>query len=109
MSFSELIIILIVIVLVIKPEDLPSIFKQIRKFRSYFTDTKNEILSQMNISLDGNELGQNQDEINDYLKKISDMGSHYNGEYDLDKIRKHYENLLEEKITTTIISENKPT
>lgn len=66
-------------------------------------DTKNEIISQMNLSIDGKELDQNQDEINNYLKKISDIGGHYNGDYDLNNIKKYYENLLEEKVKDPIV------
>ena len=100
MSSSELFLILLVGLLVLRPEDIPNFFKQIRRWYNFWLDTKKSLISKIDLSLDTDKNFNSQDHeiINDYLKKISDMGSCYNGEYDLDKVQKFYEKILEESI-----------
>ncbi len=91
MSIGELLIILLVMILVIKPSDWPIIFKKINSFKNSALKFKKELLSNLDPTTD--DAFSSQEEINFYLEKIFKAGGVYEGDYDLEKIKKTYDDL----------------
>lgn len=92
MSFAELILIAIISLVVLKPDDLKSIAKFVRDTISYFSKLKEEIWGMMD---DEKSLPQkDQEQINHYLAKIIQMSGKYEGEYDLPSVKACYHKLL---------------
>ncbi len=90
LSFGEILLILLVAILILKPEDLPSIMKyflklkkQIFKIKEYFGKVFHEIEEK---ALSKDEIN----EINGYVKKIQELGFTYEGEYNAEDLRKYY-------------------
>jgi Sec-independent protein translocase protein TatA len=103
MSFSELLVIVIVGVLLLKPEDLPKILRKLKELQSFINNTRREIFSHINLEESSNkaqELKENISEVNFYLEKISGLGGEYQGEYSLDEIKKHYHSLVKKQIAS---------
>ncbi|PCJ24427.1 MAG: hypothetical protein COA94_07375 [Rickettsiales bacterium] len=107
MSLFEFIVVLIVALLVVKPEDLPKIVKKFKQMQSFITNTKKEIISQISIDDELEEIMQDSsspnlnkemEQVNYYLEKISNIGPEYEGEYSLAAIKKHYLKLVKEKM-----------
>ena len=96
MSLFELLVILLVGFLVIKPEDLPKIFVKIKELRSFMTDTKNVIINHIDPKLESIE--DDMEQMNYYLEKIAKIGSEYEGEYSLQAIKDYYRNLVKKRI-----------
>lgn len=94
MSISEILLVIVVALLVVKPEDLPEIIKFCKKISAYFYKVKKDILSLMEDEED--DLA----EINKYLLKISALDAKYNGEYRLHEIRSFYHQLLKKSSDT---------
>lgn len=90
MSLTELLIVMIVGALVLKPEDLKIVVKSVRNFTRYLGKIKDEIFK----SIDDDE---DQDQINNYMKKILAMSGKYEGEYDLPSIKAYYHKLIIEQ------------
>ena len=105
MSLFELIVILIVGFLVMKPEDIPKIMAKIREIKSFITNTKQEIISHLDldnaklpkksISI---EIEDEMEQMNFYLTKIANLESEYEGEYSLPLIKDHYRKLVKNKM-----------
>lgn len=91
MSFAELILIALVSLIVLKPDDLKSIAKFARDTISYFGKLKEEIWSMIN---DEHIEHKDQEQINNYLAKIIQMSGKYEGEYDLPSVKACYHKLL---------------
>lgn len=87
MSITEILVVLLIALLVIKPEDVPTILKYIRNIRRYLRNLSSDIMSK----LDDEERPE---EINRYLEKIIALGDKYEGEYDLEQIKAYYSKLL---------------
>lgn len=104
MSLFEILIILLVSFLVIKPEDLPAILKKIQGFKKFIISTKEEVFSHFDQDIIGknnlnNDLLEHEmDQVNFYLEKISNLDSEYNGDYSLPSIKNHYRQLINKKI-----------
>lgn len=96
MSFSEILVILIVSVFCIKPQDLKEILDYIRQFRRFIKTNQQKINSYLELD-EGqrgsiiSDLGLN--EMNIYLAKILSLGYEYSGEYNIDEIKKYYESI----------------
>lgn len=100
MSFSEFLIILLVALFAVKPKDIPTILKKIKRIKSFIFDTKSEILSQIGMDKVAREVGtltHNTDEMNFYLEKIIKLDGVYEGEYSIDSLKKRYNNLIQQK------------
>ncbi len=96
MSFSELIVVLIVILLVVRQEDIPVILSKFNQIKNYFDNIKKEIFDSLNEST---EIESHDTELlNFYLQKIILIESHYDGEYSLKQLRDKYNKLMEKKI-----------
>lgn len=97
MGISEILVILVVAVLLTKPEDIPKIAKKIRQVRKYFRNLKSDIASHFDLGEEKFE-DQDHDKINYYLEKIASHGQTYDGEYDLDQIKKYFNSIISKKI-----------
>jgi len=105
MSLFEFLVVIIVGILVVKPEDLPKILTKFKEIRAFIENTKKEIMSHLDpiselkeVALEN--LNQDMDQINFYLEKISNLGSEYDGDYSLTSIKNHYHKIIKEKIDT---------
>lgn len=108
-SYSELVIIVLVSLFVMKPKDIVYIKNIFKSVRDIFDNAKNvvfdavEKLDDQDNTIDHKRIDQNKQidhtcEINFYISKITSLGSTYEGEYDLHKIRKRYYEILKEQI-----------
>jgi hypothetical protein len=87
MSILEILIILLVAVLVLKPEDIPLIIRFINNIRSYFLGIQIDIMKQFEEPSDAEEM-------NRYLGKIIELDGKYDGKYDIHTIKSYYHKLL---------------
>lgn len=90
MSLPELLIVMFVGVFVLKPADMKAVIKAVRNFTKYLSKIKDEIFA----SIDEPE---DQEQINNYMKKILSISGKYEGEYDLPSIKAYYHKLLIEQ------------
>lgn len=90
MSITEILLILLVALLVLKPEDIPAILKNIRYIRRYFSRLHRDIMEQFEEPDDVNE-------VNKYLEKIVELEGKYEGEYSLSVIKPYYYKLLKSR------------
>ncbi len=95
MSLFELLVVFIVGLFLIKPEDFPEIFKKIKSTRKYFAKIKLDFLAYFDEELakDTKIIHDDFKQINFYLERIANLGASYEGEYSLDKIRDYYKKL----------------
>ena len=101
-SFGEIIVILIVILLFINPKDIPYIIKYIKYIKSHFNNLNSEFESITNKIVSETESitfndKQDLDEINHLLKEICDNGGQYDGDYDLKKIKIEHKKIISVK------------
>ncbi len=114
MSLFELLLIVIVSLLIMKPEDLPKILEKIREVKSFITNTKQEIMSHLDadktklskksISVD---LEDEMEQMNFYLQKIANLDSEYDGEYSLSSIKDYYRKLVKDKMNHEMKNKSK--
>ncbi len=108
MSLFELMVILLIGFLMIKPKDLPKLIKKFKEVRSFITQTKKEINSYIEPPANFNEKKQSKDlnyemkQMNFYLEKIANLDSKYEGDYSLSSVKEHYRKLINEKIKKEI-------
>lgn len=109
MSLFEILVILIVSLLVVKPEDIPHIMKKMKEYRAFITNTKKEIFSYFDpdINIKNNKdssknLDMQMEQMNFYLERISNLGSEYKGDYSLESVKEHYRKLMNQKISTEL-------
>lgn len=100
MSFGELCVVAVVAIVIMKPEDLPIIIKKFKYVKKYFENLKTEIVGffDKELQLDNKELESNVDEINQYIKKIINIGGTYEGDYSLQDIKDKYKQLVLKKV-----------
>lgn len=101
MSLFELIVIVLVAFLVLKPEDIPKIFSEFKKLRKLLVKTKEEIVSYIDpdSAIPPESDLKDLDLINYYLEKIAHIGGEYNGNYSLNEIKQYYQQLVQKKIS----------
>ena len=98
MSFSELLVVFFVGVFLIKPADIPTIYKKLREIFLYFNTVKNEILKELDkLAPDTKDDHDSREQINFYLQKIMELDEVYNGDYSLNDVRAFYHRLLIQK------------
>ncbi|MES2215618.1 MAG: DUF2672 domain-containing protein [Pseudomonadota bacterium] len=95
MSITEILLILIIAVLVLKPEDIPSIFKNIRAARKYLQGLYKDIMHHLEEPKNSPE---NVNEMNKYLGKIIELEGKYDGKYEIDDIKAYYHKLLKTQV-----------
>ena len=100
MSIGEMLVILIVAILVMKPEDIPLLLKKTRQLKLYILQLRKDLKDHLddNIINDQELLKSDITEINLYLQKISDMGRHYIGDYSLDDIKTKYQSIIMQEV-----------
>ena len=97
MSGGEIIIILLVLILIIKPEDLPKLLSIFRKIKMYFDVLQSEVSQCMSeIEQEAIQLTE-EEKINIYLARIIDLGYVYEGELNFKEIQQFYYKLLQDK------------
>ncbi len=108
MSLFEILVVLIVALLVVKPEDIPQIVKKLKELRAFVTNTKKEIFAHFDPDINktnknsSENLDMQMEQMNFYLEKISDLGSEYKGEYSLESVKEHYRKLMNQKISAEL-------
>lgn len=111
MSLFEIFVILIVGILVAKPEDLPHIVKKIKELRAFINKTKKELLANLDpiaeiqnsiLNEDPIDLEEETEQMNVYLSKIANLGHEYAGEYSLSEIKNYYRAIVQNKIKENI-------
>jgi Sec-independent protein translocase protein TatA len=104
MSIFELLVIVLVCFLVIKPEDIPIILAKIKKIKAFIFETKQEIMSHIDPESstskksDNVDFEQETDQMNFYLGKIANLGFEYEGQYTLESIKKYYQLIIKQKM-----------
>ncbi len=105
MSLFELLLIVIISLLVMKPEDIPKILAKIREIKSFISGTKQEIMSHLDVDNTklskksiSTDLEDEMEQMNFYLQKIANLDSEYDGEYSLPLIKDHYRKLVKDKM-----------
>lgn len=92
-SIGEIIIVAIIALLVVKPDDIPvllrSVFNIRDKFSSLVHNVKGSVdsaLASVHDEISGDEF----EEVNIYLKKIMQSGKEYKGDYTLSSVKAFY-------------------
>lgn len=95
-----MLVVLIVAILVMKPEDIPFLLQKMRQLKLYVLQLKQDFKDHLDDEIvhDQRLLKSDIAEINHYLQKISDMGQQYIGDYSLDDIRKKYQSMVMQEI-----------
>ncbi|HJD55629.1 MAG TPA: DUF2672 domain-containing protein [Rickettsia endosymbiont of Pyrocoelia pectoralis] len=94
MSWTQLILTFLITILVIKPNEIFLIAKQVKKIKLYLYNLKSFIMK-------NNCLIKNKSDtkkINFYLQKIIALEGEYEGNYDLITIKEKYHKLIESTI-----------
>lgn len=105
MSFAEITLVLLLAFLLFDLKDFESIikelakiFREISKFKNQLTNELENLTAQPKQNDLINNISQNTEaniiQINQYLSKIIEFGGQYQGEYELDQIKKYYFELL---------------
>ena len=109
MSLFEILVILVVSLLVLKPKDVPQIISKLKELRAFVTTTKKEFLSHFDLDVNQDasknsliNLDDQMEQMNFYLEKIGDLNSEYKGEYSLESVKEHYRKLMNQKISTEL-------
>ena len=110
MSFAELFVVFLVATIVLSPKEIKQIIFYFQKIQSIFQNIKKDFLQNIisanqDLIKDSDLILKEVQEINFYLTQISNSGSLYQGEYNLEKIKKHYET-LQNNISKTHLLEN---
>lgn len=100
MSFGELIVIVIIAIFVIKPEDLPIIMKKLLQLQKSFRNFKNNALSYIEetIEADDKKIIDDVNDINFYLQKIISIEGNYEGEYSKKAVKDKYQEIIKNQI-----------
>mgnify|MGYP000482276358 CR=1 FL=1 len=102
MSFSEILVILIVSIFCITPQDLKEILAKIQQIKKFVKSSQQKINSYLELDEERNhgsimsDFGV--DEINTYLAKILSLGHEYSGEYNIDDIKKYYDSIAKPNV-----------
>lgn len=104
MSIFEFFVVIIVGLLVLKPEDVPQVIEKFKEVKLFFSQAKREIKSSIESIpefkelMHSDDLESDSDQMNTYLEKIANLGSVYEGEYSLISIRNHYNRIIQKEL-----------
>lgn len=90
MTISEILLVLCIAVILVKPEDIPGIVKYIKRIIKYLRAIQKEVMDHFD-EVDDVE------EMNLYLEKIASMNHKYEGEYDLASVKLYYHKLIKKQ------------
>ena len=100
LSLSEIVVVIIVCIIVVKPKDIPTIIKYFRKFKILIKNLQSEfyhVIKDLDSNITNNSTANNTQffeeqvqELNYYLEKIHDSGIRYNGDYEINEVKTFY-------------------
>lgn len=101
MSFLEILVILIVALFTIKPEDIPLILRKVKSVQSNLEQAKKNLWTyfsetETNLSLEKEITEFSQ--LNFYLEKIAALEAEYQGDYQLESVKEYYRQLMNKKL-----------
>ncbi len=101
MSLGETLVVILVAMIVMKPEDIPTIIKKIQEFKLYYSAIKNQLLTYVtkDLKINSGILVDNPEQLNFYLEKIINIQGYYDGNYSLEELRARYNELIKIKST----------
>lgn len=101
MSLGEILVVMLVALIVMKPEDIPIIIKKIQEFKLYCSAVKNQALVYItkDLEIDSDIVENNAEQLNFYLEKIINIQGYYDGNYSLDELKTKYDKLIKIKST----------
>ncbi|WP_375318856.1 DUF2672 domain-containing protein [Candidatus Tisiphia endosymbiont of Oplodontha viridula] len=101
MSLGEILVVMLVAMIVTKPEDIPIIIKKIQEFKLYCSAVKNQLLAYITkgLKIDNDIVENNAEQLNFYLEKIINIQGYYDGNYSLDELKTKYDKLIKIKST----------
>ena len=103
MSISEILVICLIAIFVLKPEDIPRIAQALSALKSYFDKIKNDLLAHFDTdALHNSKLDT--EAVNFYLEKIANMGHKYEGGYSLEEVKNKYFEILQNKMNDLVKS-----
>lgn len=95
MSFGEFFIIILVGLVILKPTDIPCLVKYIKKLYQSFAKFKKDLEKEFQEVISDSSINpEDKETINFYLKKIAEIGSTYEGEYNISDVKKYYQKLV---------------
>jgi len=102
MSLGEIAIIIVVAILVCKPEDIKFMVKAFYRLKAYLQEIQQEIMGPIQEEVErlkSSDLNAQEalEEMNLYLQKITELNERYSGDYNLPSVKKHYYKLIREK------------
>ncbi len=100
MSLGEMLVTALVALLVMKPQDIPSVLKTFYNIKSQLSDFVNGALSKINSELKEvhEPIMQDIEELNFYLRKIIELEGSYEGDYSKESLKAKYQEVLKSKI-----------
>ncbi len=101
MSLGEILVVMLVALIVMKPEDIPNIIKKIQEFKLYCSAVKNQALVYItkDLEIDNDIVENNAEQLNFYLERIINIQGYYDGNYSLDELKVKYDELIKIKST----------
>lgn len=101
MSLGEILVVMLVALMVTKPEDIPVIVKKIQQFKLYCLTIKKQLLLYIteDINTDSSINENDAELLNFYLQKILSIQGHYDGNYSISELKKNYDRLVKMQIT----------
>jgi hypothetical protein len=93
MSFYEILLVLLIAILLLKPEDIPLVAKKFIQSKNYIFSIKEEIATAIHKEV-YSEIEGDVADMNKYLEKIIEIEGKYDGDYDLISVKKKYTTLL---------------
>ncbi len=106
MGFGEIIVVLLIGILALKPEDYSPIIKSIYKIRQYIISLGSEIELQFQEIAEETKENTIQKidkrQINFYLKKIFELDHVYDGDYSLEDVKAYYHAIISKRAVRNI-------
>jgi hypothetical protein len=105
MSLGEILVVVLIAMIVTKPEDIPIIISKIQEFKLHYSSIKNRLLKYFTNDLQIGDLQndyKNLEQLNFYLERIINIQGYYDGNYLLPELKLKYNELL--KIETSKIT-----
>jgi len=100
MSLGEILVVMLIALMVTKPEDIPVIVKKIQQFKLYCLAIKKQLLLSINegLNTDIDVIEHNTEQLNFYLQKIINIQGYYNGNYSISELKENYDRLIKKQI-----------
>jgi hypothetical protein len=94
MSLGEIVVVLLVALLVVKPEDISTIIKKNQEIKSYFGSLKSQAMFYLISGANSNFDDEDIEQLNFYLQKIIGINGYYNEGYTLQELKHNYSQLI---------------